>query len=195
MKKVILLSAVLAVTAVAMMTAAGCSKQETEVDEQKETVVETLSEQPDNQETGGAEDKVPDPDAPAAEVVVIYVPSRSDVGLEMKVDDVPEISDEDLSKKLIEYGVLPESAEITEFDPDNHVISYTGVSELTPREAIAVINTFTENFEFADQWELKLDGNTVMKSGYCADYKKIDDSYEGGAEDFDGVSAGGPGVQ
>ena len=193
MKKTMMAMAMAAM--VAMMAVTGCSKHESDLSEQQKAQEESVAAYMATMETGGRADKVPDPDAPAAEVVVIYVPSRSDVGLEMKVDDVPEISDEDLSKKLIEYGVLPESAEITEFDPDNHVISYTGVSELTPREAIAVINTFTENFEFADQWELKLDGNTVMKSGYCADYKKIDDSYEGGAEDFDGVSAGGPGVQ
>ena len=127
---------------------------------------------------------------------MIYVPAEDGQGLEQKMDDVPSIDDEELTKKMIEYKVLPDGAELTVFDPVNHVMSFSGVSRLTPLEAMAIINTFTENFEFPDQWELQIDGDTVMKSGYNADYKNIDNTYEGGAEDFDAnVSSGGPGEQ
>lgn len=196
MKKILCMAVMLVMTAAIMMAAAGCSKHESEYDEKNEALEEALRDYMNTHETGGAADKVPDPNAPAAENVMIYVPAEDGQGLEQKMDDVPSIDDEELTKKMIEYKVLPDGAELTVFDPVNHVMSFSGVSRLTPLEAMAIINTFTENFEFPDQWELQIDGDTVMKSGYNADYKNIDNTYEGGAEDFDGnVSSGGPGEQ
>ncbi len=196
MKKILCMAVMLVMTAAIMMAAAGCSKHESEYDEKNEALEKALQDYMNTQETGGAADKVPDPNAPAAENVMIYVPAEDGQGLEQKMDDVPSIDDEELTKKMIEYKVLPDGAELTVFDPVNHVMSFSGVSRLTPLEAMAIINTFTENFEFPDQWELQIDGDTVMKSGYNADYKNIDNTYEGGAEDFDAnVSSGGPGEQ
>lgn len=196
MKKILCMAVMLVMTAAIMMAAAGCSKHESEYDEKNEALEEALQDYMNTQETGGAADKVPDPNAPAAENVMIYVPAEDGQGLEQKMDDVPSIDDEELTKKMIEHKVLPDGAELTVFDPVNHVMSFSGVSRLTPLEAMAIINTFTENFEFPDQWELQIDGDTVMKSGYNADYKNIDNTYEGGAEDFDAnVSSGGPGEQ
>lgn len=196
MKKILCMAVMLVMTAAIMMAAAGCSKHESEYDEKNEALEKALQDYMNTQETGGAADKVPDPNAPAAENVMIYVPAEDGQGLEQKMDDVPSIDDEELTKKMIEYKVLPDGAELTAFDPVNHVMSFSGVSRLTPLEAMAIINTFTENFEFPDQWELQIDGDTVMKSGYNADYKNIDNTYEGGAEDFDAnVSSGGPGEQ
>lgn len=197
MKKVLCMVAMLAMAAAVMMAATGCaSKHESEYDEHQKEVEAALEEYVKEYETGGAADKVPDPNAPAREVVMIYVPAEGDTGLEQILEDVPEITDEALTDKLIEMGVLPETAELIGFDPVNHVITYTGIARMTPREAMAVINTYTENFEFPEQWELKIDDETVMKSGYCDDWKNIDDTYEGGAEDFDAESSvGGPGVE
>ena len=197
MKKVLCMVAMLAMAAAIMMTVTGCaSKHESEYDEHQKELEAALEEYVNNYETGGAEDKVPDPNAPARENIIVYIPAEGNTGLEQKLEDVPEISDEAITDKLIEVGVLPETAELIGFDPTNHVITYTGISRLTPREAMAVINTYTEAFEFPEQWEIKIDDETVIKSGYCDDWKNIDDTFEGGAEDFDAeVSAGGPGVE
>lgn len=200
MKKTVCLFVVCAMTAVLAMTAAGCSKQVSEqVSEQdvhQKELESALEEFQAAQETRGASDKVPDPNAEPAEIVMIYTPAEGDVGLERHMDDVPEISDVDLSDKLVEYHVLPDGAELAGFDPYNNIINYTGVDGLTPRQAISIINTFIENFEFEGQWEVQIDGESVMKSGFCGDWKKIDDSFEGGSDDFDSTSSqSGPGVQ
>ena len=196
MKKLVCLMVMLVMAAALAMAATGCSKHESEYDEHQEELAQALEEFQANQETGGAADKVPDPNAEPAEIIMVYSVKEGDTGLEQHMDDVPSISDEDISDKLIEYKVLPEGAELSVFDPYNNVISYTGVSTLTPRQAIAILNTFIENFEFDGQWELQIDGNPVMKSGYCGDWKTVDDNFEGGADDFDSTSsASGPGVQ
>lgn len=196
MKKLVCLMVMLVMAAALAMAATGCSKHESEYDEHQEELSQALEEFQANQETGGAADKVPDPNAEPAEIIMVYSVKEGDTGLEQHMDDVPTISDEDLSDKLVEYKVLPEGAELSVFDPYNNVISYTGVSTLTPRQAIAILNTFIENFEFDGQWELQIDGNPVMKSGYCADWKTVDDNFKGGADDFDSTSsASGPGVQ
>ncbi len=197
MKKLLCMMIMLVMAAVIMLSLGGCaSKHESEYDEHQKELESALEEYQESFKGGGIEDKVPDPDAPHRENVLIYVPADGNTGLEEKLDDVSEITDDELSQKLIDYGVLPQTAELIGFDPVNHVITYTGVSRLTPRQAIAVINTFTQNFEFPDQWELKIDDDTVMVSGYCADWKNIDDTYEGGAADFDPeISSGGPGVE
>ena len=196
MKKVVCFVVMLVMAAALAIVATGCSKHESEHDEQQEKLEEALEEFQANQETGGAADKVPDPNAEPVDIIMVYSVKEGDTGLKQNMDDVPAITDESLSDKLIEYKVLPEGAELSVFDPYNNIISYTGVTELTPRQAIAILNTFIENFEFDGQWELQIDGNPVMKSGYCADWKTVDDNFEGGADDFDSTSsASGPGVQ
>lgn len=197
MKKLLCVMVMFVTAAAIMLSLGGCaSKHESEYDEHQKELEAALEQYQNSFETGGAADKVPDPNAPHRENVMIYVPAEGNTGLDVKLDDVSEISDDELSQKLIDYGVLPQSAELIGFDPVNHVITYTGVSRLTPRQAIAVINTFTENFEFPEQWELKIDDDTVMISGYYDDWKNVDDTFEGGAEDFDPeISVGGPGVE
>lgn len=194
MKKLMLAAAMIMMIAAVSIAVSGCSKHESELDAQQRDLEESLEAYMETQETGGAADKVPDPDAEEVAIIFAYVPSESGVGLERKLEDVPEIDDYELTHKLIEYKVLPEDAQVIDFDKDNHVLEYTCVETLTPRQSMSVLNTFIENMELEGQYELKLDGKTVMKSGYCDDYKNIDDNYEGGADDFE-VSTGGPGVQ
>ena len=196
MRKQICLLVALVMAAALMMVTMGCSKQEPEQVETQQTQEETFEELKKAQEETTVAEKVPDQNAKPAEIVMIYALSGTDAGLERHMDDVPEISEGNLSDKLVEYHVLPDEAELMVFDPSRNIICYTGVSELTPRQAVAVLNTLIENLELEGQWELQLDGNVIMTSGFCSDWKTIDDSYEGGADDFDSdISVGGPGVE
>ena len=194
MKKLMLAAAMIMMIAAVGIAVSGCSKHESELEAQQRDLEESLEAYMETQETGGAADKVPDPNAEEVAIIFAYVPAEGSVGLERKLEDVPEIDDYELTQKLIEYEVLPDSAQVINFDPENHVLEYTAVEKLTPREAVAVLNTFIENMELEGQYDLKLDGETVMTSGFCGDYENIDDNYEGGADDFE-VSTGGPGVQ
>ena len=194
MKKLMLAAAALMMVAAVSIAVSGCSKHESDLEAQQRDLQESLEAYMETQETGGAADKVPDPNAEEVAIIFAYVPAEGGVGLERKMEDVPEIDDYELTQKLIEYKVLPNSAQVIDFDPENHVLEYTAVETLTPREAMAVLNTFIENMELEGQYDLKLDGKTVMTSGFCDDYETIDDNFEGGADDFE-VSTGGPGVQ
>ena len=194
MKKLMLAAAMVMMVAAVSIAVSGCSKHESDLEAQQRDLEESLEAYMETQETGGAADKVPDPNAEEVAIIFAYVPAEGSVGLERKMEDVPEIDDYELTQKLIELNVLPDSAQVIDFDPENHVLEYTAVGTLTPREAMAVLNTFIENMELEGQFDLKLDGETVMTSGFCDDYENIDDNYEGGADDFE-VSTGGPGVQ
>lgn len=195
MKKRMCMAAVVMIMVAAISIAvSGCSKHESDLEAQQRDLQESLDAYMETQATGGAADKVPDPDAPEVAIIFAYVPSEGSMGLDRKLEDVPEIDDYELTQKMIEYGVLPKDAQVIDFDPENHVLEYTAVETLTPRQAMAVLNTFIENMELEGQFDLKLDGKTVMTSGFCDDYANIDDNYEGGADDF-AVSTGGPGVQ
>lgn len=196
MKKLFCIMIMLVMAAAIMLSLGGCaSKHESEYDEHQKELEVALEEYQQTYETSSAKEKL-EASGSSGESVMIYYPSDGNKGLERDLDGVEEITDESISQKLIDYGVIPQTAELIGFDPVNHVITYTGISDLTARQAIAVINTFTESFEFPEQWELKIDDDTVMVSGYCADWKNIDDTYEGGAEDFDSeISVGGPGVE
>lgn len=194
MKKLMLAAAMIMMVAAVSIAVSGCSKHESDLEAQQRDLEESLEAYMETQETGGIADKVPDPNAPEVAIIFAYVPAEGSVGLERKMEDVPEIDDYELTQKLIELNVLPDSAQVIDFDPENHVLEYTAVGTLTPREAMAVLNTFIENMELEGQFDLKLDGETVMTSGFCDDYENIDDNYEGGADDFE-VSTGGPGVQ
>ena len=194
MKKLMLAAAALMMVAAVSIAVSGCSKHESELVTQQKEAKEALEAYMETQETGGAADKVPDPNAKPVVNVIVYYLSEDDAGLEKQLEDIPALDDYELTQKLVEYKVLPEGAEVIEFDPQKHTIGYTGVASLTPRQAMAVLNTFIENMELEGQYDLKLDGKTVMTSGFSADYENIDDSFAGGADDFE-VSTGGPGVE
>lgn len=199
MKKVLCMMAMLAMAAAIMMTVTGCaSKHESEYDEHQKEVEEALEEYVKDQKqvVSGPEDKKPDPNLPETDIVMIYSLASGNTGLNRELDEVPELDDYELTEKLIEYKVLPEGAEVVEYEPDEHIIGYAGLDGLTTREAMAIINTFSENLNSDGLWELKVNGETVMKSAYSPDWETIDDSYEGN-EDFSDseVSSGGPGVE
>ena len=127
------------------------------------------------QTTGGAADKVPDPNVEPVAVVSIYHKGDSD-GL---VQDMDALSSEkmdarELVLKLVDYGVLTEGTDVLSFTVEkegtedaegvldlNQAVSAEGCSDEMFLTEIG--NTFTENFELA---RLKL---TVNGANYQGD--------------------------
>ena len=59
--------------------------------------------------TGGASDKVPDPNVEPMEIISVYSSNEDATGLNQAMDAVDELTAQSLVDKLIEYGVLERS--------------------------------------------------------------------------------------
>ncbi|MEY8356555.1 GerMN domain-containing protein [Lachnospiraceae bacterium 54-53] len=168
-------------SAMLMMTLAACTPTQPKM--------ETTA--PDPQvmaSTGGASDKVPDPDVEPMEIISIYSRNDDATGLNQAMDAVDELTAEALVDKLIEYGVLEEGTKVLKFD----MADGTGTLDLSQipgggsTEELLVLtavgNTFIENFEL-DQLKLLINGENysgeTVKQGdndyleYVKDYKQI----------------------
>ncbi len=103
--------------------------------------------------TGGASDKVPDPNVMPMEIISVYSQNDDATGLNQAMDAVDELTAEALVDNLIKYGVLEEGTEVLKYDEadgtgtlDLSKIPVSGSSgELLMLTAVG--NTFTENFE------------------------------------------------
>lgn len=168
-------------SAVLMMSLAACTPTEPKM--------ETTA--PDPQvmaSTGGASDKVPDPNVEPMEIISIYNSNDDATGLNQAMDAVDELTAEALVDKLIEYGVLEEGTEALKFD----MADGTGTLDLSKVPSsgttgdilmlTAVGNTFIENFEL-DKLKLLVNGenfsNGHIDQGdddyleYVKNYKEI----------------------
>lgn len=149
-----------------------------EVKAAKESAAELVE-----QSTGGAFDKVPDPNIKAVAVISIY--HGDDNG--KLVQDMDSLDDENLDAqtlvdKLIEYGVIMEGTEVLSFDIQGDEDNATGILNLSEAESAEgasdemflteLGNTFIENFELR---KLKLKVNGENFSG---------DEIKQGADDY-----------
>lgn len=155
------------------------------------TQVKTETTAPDPQvmaSTGGASDKVPDPDVEPMEIISIYSKNDDGTGLNQAMDAVDKLTAEALVDKLIEYGVLEDGTKVLKFDTADG----TGTLDLSQVPAgdegeellmlTAVGNTFTENFEL-DKLKLLVNGKNYsgkkVKQGdsdyleYVKNYKEV----------------------
>ncbi len=138
--------------------------------------------------TGGASDKVPDPNAEPMEIISIYSQNEDGTGLNQAMDAVSELSAEAMVDKLIEYGVLDEGTTVLKFEKKDGT-AVLDLSKLSAkgsnREALmvtAIGNTFIENFEL-DKLKLLVNGKNYtgeqIKQGdndyleYEKNYKKM----------------------
>ena len=138
--------------------------------------------------TGGASDKVPDPNVEPMEIISVYSSNEDATGLNQAMDAVDELTAQSLVDKLIEYGVLEEGTEVLNFDTKDGIgtldlskVPSSGTSgELLMLTAIG--NTFTENFEL-DKLKLLVNGKNYSSGHiehgdndyleYNRDYKKL----------------------
>ncbi|MEY8338499.1 hypothetical protein AALB16_10850 [Lachnospiraceae bacterium 62-35] len=64
---------------------------------------------------GGAEDKVPDPDAPALFTISIYALDDNKTGLQQEMDGVETLDAQSVIAKMIDYNILPEDTLVLGF--------------------------------------------------------------------------------
>ena len=138
--------------------------------------------------TGGASDKVPDPNAEPMEVISVYSQNDDGTGLNQAMDAVSELTAEAMVDKLIEYGVLEEGTTVLKFDKKDGTATLD-ISKVPDKGSdgdilmlTAIGNTFIENFEL-DNLKLLVNGNNYsgeqIKQGdndyleYVKNYKKM----------------------
>ena len=162
MKKVIM-GIMLAVMAVSL---AACTPT-TEKQKNTTTTAETM--EPIPVTTGGASDKVPDPDVKPVAVVSIYHGSDTSDGLIQDMDalDSEKLDAQQLVDKLVEYNVLTKGTKVLEFTVQGEGENATAVLDLSQAESgeecsdrmlLAEIgNTFIDNYELKSL-KLKVNG-------------------------------------
>ena len=162
MNKVIM-GIMLAVMAVSL---AACTPT-TEKQKNTTTTAETM--EPIPVTTGGASDKVPDPDVKPVAVVSIYHGSDTSDGLIQDMDalDSEKLDAQQLVDKLVEYNVLTKGTKVLEFTVQGEGENATAVLDLSQAESgeecsdrmlLAEIgNTFIDNYELKSL-KLKVNG-------------------------------------
>lgn len=146
------------------------------------------------QSTGGASDKVPDPNVMPVAVVSIYHGGDSD-GLVQDMDslDTEGLDAQLMVDKLIEYGVLTDGTKVLSFEVEGGEDDSVGTLDLNQAESAEgasdemflteIGNTFTENFELS-KLKLKVNGanfaGSSIKHGdndylsYNTDYANVE---------------------
>ncbi|WP_312428386.1 GerMN domain-containing protein [Lacrimispora sp.] len=169
-------------SAMMMMSLVACAPTKTKV--------ETTA--PDPQvmgPTGGASDKVPDPNAEPMEIISVYSKNDDSTGLNQAMDAVSELTADAMVDKLIEYSVLEDGTKVLKFDKKDDGTATLDLSQMPEKGTTddlltltAVSNTFIENFEL-DKLQILVNGknysNDQIKQGdnnyleYVKNYKKI----------------------
>lgn len=141
--------------------------------------VETSGPRPEDMApTGGASDKVPDPNVEPMDIISVYSQNADGTGLNQAMDAVEELTAQSLADKLAEYGILEEGTEVLSFDVAEGVgtlnLSQVPVNGTTGELLIltSIGNTFIENFEL-DKLKLLVNGENYS-SGHI---QQTDDEY------------------
>lgn len=187
-----------ALGALAAVSLAACSPTKVE------STTEASAERPEMvmQETGGASDKVPDPNAPELDLVFVYSGNEDATGLVQDLEGVENMDAQTLVGLLIEKGILEEGTEAISFDMEGGEKAGPGVeaAETAEGERTGILNlskipssgtsgemvilsalgnTFIENFEL-DRLKLLINGENYS-SGHIS---HEDDDYLTYLEDY-----------
>ena len=179
-------------TAMMAVSLAACTPT---TDKQKETKsAEEVQAQIEAQTTGGASDKVPDPNVAPVAIISIYHKGDGDsLVQDMDSLDTEGLDAQLLVDKLIESGVLTDGTEVLSFDIEGKDENAVGTLDLNQAESAEgcsdkmflteIGNTFTENFELS-KLKLKVNGGNYegddIKQGdsdyrtYNADYESVE---------------------
>lgn len=148
---------------------------------------QAADEKPVAASTGGAEDKVPDPNAEKLVVISIFYSNEDASGLSKDMDAVKELTAQSLVDKLIERGILEDGTEVISYEEADG----TGTLDLSKapggkNESAALTalgNTFIDNFETLLKLKLLVNGENYSGSSiqhsdndyliYVKDYKKL----------------------
>lgn len=142
--------------------------------------------------TGGASDKVPDPNVKAVAVISVYHGGDGSLVQDMDSLDEENLDAQLLVDKLIEYGVLTDGTKVLSFDIEGEEENAVGTLDLNQAQSAEgcsdemflteMGNTFTENFELG---KLKLKVNGANYQG--DDIKQGDSDYLTYNTDYESV--------
>lgn len=128
--------------------------------------------------TGGASDKVPDPNVEPVDIISVYYQNEEKTGLNKEMDSVEKLDAQALLDKLVEYGQFSEGIRVISFDKVEKVgtLDLSELPQLDEQDmALAVVsvgNTFIENFEL-DELKLKVGGTDFESITYEKNYKEF----------------------
>ena len=172
-------------TAMMAVSLAACTPT---TEKQKETKsAEQMQEQLEAQPTGGASDKVPDPNvAPVAIISVYHKGDGDSLVQDMDSLDSDEMDPQALVNKMIEYGVFTEGTEVLDFiitGEDSDRVAVLNLNKAENNEGVSdqaflveIGNTFVENFELS-KLTLQVNGKDLAGAAdfsYEADYEDVD---------------------
>ncbi len=131
-------------------------------------------------ETGGREDKVPDPNAPVVTIVSVYTKDEGTGGIDKEMDsiDASELDANLLLQKLIEFGVIPADTTMLSFvleDNKKATLDLSALDTSDKRTLVALANTYVENYEL-DAITVKVQGTATAETTdiqYNLDYEKV----------------------
>ena len=165
-------------TAMMAVSLAACTPTTEKKQETTTTAAAAKQEQIEAQTTGGASDKVPDPNVAPVAIISVYQ--------DMDSLDNDELDPQALVSKMTEYGIFTEGTQVLNFNITgegdvkkavldlNKVENDEGVSDSV--FLVEIGNTFIENFELSS---LTLKENGADLAGatdltYVADYENVD---------------------
>lgn len=170
------------VCGIMIVTAVACSSNNTQQESQVESVEGVPTNNMEQAPTGGASDKVPDPNVEPVEIVAIY--SVDGDNLKKTMGEADELDAQEIADLLIEAGVLAEGTTVVSFETEgegstavgpgvseddvqagtggsNGILNLSAAPVNTNSLTLAAIgNTFIENFEL-DQLELQVNGQNI----------------------------------
>lgn len=134
--------------------------------------------------------RMPDPDAPRMETIVVYYQNEAGSGLTTEMIDVDMMDENIIVEWLVEYGVLPLEVEVLSFEVEGGLKPGPGVDpseagngerigtlDLTEVQALdgldeklmvySIVNTFCENYEL-DKIQILVNGE-VYDAGLSTD--------------------------
>ena len=136
--------------------------------------------------TGGASDKVPDPNVMPVAVISIYHGGGGSLVQDMDSLDSDELDPQALVNKMMEYGIFTEGTEVLDFNITGEDDNKTAVLNLNQAEnnegvsdnafLVEIGNTFVENFELS-KLTLQVNGKELAGAAdlsYEADYENVD---------------------
>ena len=130
-------------------------------------------------ETGGREDKVPDPNAPILTVVSVYTKDDNTGGIDKEMDSISssELDANLLLQKLIEFGVIPTDTTMLSFviEDKKATLDLSALDTTDKRTLVALANTYLENYEL-NALTVKIAGKATEETTdiqYNLNYEKV----------------------
>lgn len=172
-------------TAMMAVSLAACTPT-TEKQKETKSAAEAQT-QMEAQTTGGASDKVPDPNVAPVAIISIYHKGDGDsLVQDMDSLDSDELDPQALVNKMMEYGIFTEGTEVLDFNITGEDDNKTAILNLNQAEnnegvsdnafLVEIGNTFVENFELS-KLTLQVNGKDLAGAAdlsYEADYENVD---------------------